>query len=582
MFTRTAQNKTKLNGISTTNAVNQHIINESLLNQLAGPIGLGFDAIVKETLSASIVSAQTHTVNGHMYSGTDMDVGAEIKTRSFSLGFSLQVGDEDIGLDFGFEHHHQKTQSALQISLYSYTQKTNGTTHLSHANLNEPKKQQSSLQQFLHTYGDSYISELTTGGCACVEYRFYCRTIDERNAFSSKLKAVVPVKGVPINTQANAKIANLATEMNIHYSTFFVVSGVINEHLPKFYTLEDKLNFVESGFAPFPLDRPVTLSYALTGYEHLENFNSNLWMSDLGTTPLWDTVKKNRNTAEKIHNDAARSEIIKRQIEWVLKVYQRYALALADNDSKLKTVQKEAQADFERYDKHIQRYKTHPQVEIQPLEFRSISHGYPKLVYQPQEGNQRGGIGGGAFDDVPTPFNLEMHMARISHIQMIGDDKLRCLMIGVSVQEDFDEPEVPLTRKHILKRERELGILEYFSPPYWLIMEGNSAICGREKITLDEFTFVHGEKIEGRPTNKLTLAPGQKIEKICGRSGDLIDQLHIKAAGANGINSGGSGGDVFDWTPGENQCIVGFKGRAGHAIDQLIPVYLQFLPADWI
>jgi hypothetical protein len=67
-----------------------------------------------------------------------------------------------------------------------------------------------------------------------------------------------------------------------------------------------------------------------------------------------------------------------------------------------------------------------------------------------------------------------------------------------------------------------------------------------------------------------------------GRFGARIDQLTITTSGGQKVSGGGMGGThVFRFTPPPGSFIVGFSGRSGSGLDNLVIHTASFQPAAW-
>jgi hypothetical protein len=67
---------------------------------------------------------------------------------------------------------------------------------------------------------------------------------------------------------------------------------------------------------------------------------------------------------------------------------------------------------------------------------------------------------------------------------------------------------------------------------------------------------------------------------IAGRSGGYIDHLTITTS-TGSLEAGGDGGGPFSDKIPANNFLLGFRGRSGSALDQVVIVYAGFEPAVW-
>jgi hypothetical protein len=555
------------------------------------PLGQGLDSIVNVKRDNCIVKGEYRTRGTEIETKTIMDVGLDIKKSSQSLGFSFDLGLKELGIGFGITHEQSSERSVLNISLYRYSKVLTGIRRYTKARMDETIKQKNmELHQFINRYGDSYINHVKEGGVAFIEYKFFCKSIEEREQLKAKLNADIVIKGIPIGADLNGQIENISKEMNVNCSAFFKCIGIDNKNLPEMKDFNEKLQFVENGFQKMDMDSPQVMEYEAVGYEYLEGFDENVWKDKSGAN-AWSIIKANRETSKKIFNDFIKVKQLSDQIDWIKMVYDRYgAKEHAQKDTKLIEAKKTVNEDINLLNQAVSKYKATPAASIAKIKFSSLNYGNPFLAYEYIEGPQWGGDGGSEFNSLPALMNIEYKLPRISYIQMRSGDYVSSLMTSISVKEDMynisSTEEKRLTSTEIIEQQRERGFFDYAKfmvPGFGIAHEIFEQSTGGNLERIEKpvnFFFKFGGNSANQLSRELQIKEGESITNISGAFGSMVDRLRFSTK-YDSVEAGGQGGSYFEYKAEPEDCLIAFRGKAGAELDRLQPIYLRFNNAKW-
>lgn len=382
-----------------------------------------------------------------------------------------------------------------------------------------PPSGNSQLNDFFRSYGDSFVSSVTSGSEYYAVYTFYAQSKEEQNSVSVELQANGIFQFGSVDAGLQAKLDKVTTSTQVRIAFNQNISGIAN---PKFPTPDSMIAYALA-FPSLPIDAPAIVAYAVTGYEHVGDMS--------GFVP----VAKNRDFL--IGPDGrgglsqylvAETELLN-QIAWLKEIYAFYQ---GFKDGKVDEVQREAQADLDALNEQFLRYESDPTATLTKPALPSLDKGTPMLEYGIGQSPTRGGNGGSPFNDVDINTYIQ-NRTYVSAVQLRTGSEVDALIVTYQV-----------TAKSTSTQTYHGG--------------GGGSL-----------------------SQTLQVRPGQFIKGLSGRSADRVDQLRITLDDGRSVAGGGGGGSPFDWSVPSGSVVMGFAGRSAKRLDQVEAVYATLKAATW-
>jgi hypothetical protein len=442
--------------------------------------------------------------------------------RSLNISQSVSVG-------FGpFGSLNEKSQFVQNLNLTSNS--LNIVVHATHVKGTDtanafrlkdsvtPPVGDDQLTRFFRSYGDSFMSSLTTGAEYYAVYTFYAQSQEEQTSVQAQLAAngIFDFGTVGADFQTKINIVNSTSKTRISFSQN--VAGIANPKLP---TPNDVVQYALN-FPSLPIDAPTILSFACTGYEHVPDIsdfgpisrNRDYFLGNQGTGGLADKLAK----VVELEN----------QLSWLQGLYGFYR---GFSDNKVAEGLQEAQKDEAAINQQISTFVDNPTAKFEPPTLRSLTLGVPVLQYSIVQTDSHGGDGGEPFNDVDINTYLQKQ-SRITALQLRSGAEIDALTVRYA--------------------------------------DGNGNV----------WSTYHGGG-GGGLSQQLDVMKGQFVVTVNGRSGARVDQLLLQLTDGRSLGGGGDGGSPFNWNAGANDVVLGFAGRSGSRLDRVQPVVARLQPAKW-
>jgi hypothetical protein len=446
-----------------------------------------------------------------------------------SLYQALDIS-QSVSVGFGpFGSVNEKSQFVQQLNLTTYS--LNIVVHASHIKGVDtatafklhsdiaPPSGNEQLNKFFRSYGDSFLSSLTTGAEYYAVYTFYAQSKEERDTVSAQLSAngIFDFGTVGADFQSKIDRVTKSTQTRISFSQN--VAGIANPRLPS----PNELVQYALNFPSVPIDAPTILSFGYTGYEHVPGVNG------------FDPIVKNRvyfqgtNNTPGLAQNLAQISQLDNQIDWLKQIYAFYQNF---SDSKLNEAKGEAEKDINAINAQLETYVNDPTASFQRPPLHSLSLGSPVLQYQVSQPSAHGGDGGDPFNDVDVNSYLQKQ-TRIASVQLRSGKYVDALVVTYQTKDGGP----------------------------WTVQHGGGG---------------------GNLSQNLSLLPGQFVTKLAGRSGGYVDQFVVTLSDGRSVGGGGGGGDPFNWAASGGGIVLGFYGRSGRYLDQVGVVVGTLQAAKWV
>lgn len=486
----------------------------------ASPAALfqGYNSVLGSGLSTAVTG---ESVTG----GASSEVRCSVCVTTTELANSLQI-DQSLSVGFGpLGGIDQKLSfmNSLNVTTYSvsvtvYSRHVKGTRSMTDVRLKDGVKAPTTtaeVNDFVRFYGDCFLSDVVEGGEYMAVYTFYSETREEQTKVVSSLHASGVFDGITVGGSLQVALNNYLRTSTTRYSFQQKVSGIMNPTLP------DPADFVSYAvkFPSIPLDAPVVIGIAATGYETVP-----------GIGAVFQPVAENRLyfTGDSVNGGLTakltRINEIDNQMTWIAETYRFYG---GYTDKKLVDNQVVAKADLKAIDAQMTQFSKEATATFPPLALKSLDNGSPTLSYAVGTSPMWGGGGGGPFDDVDLTTYIHNHN-RIQTVRMRTGSRVDQL-----------------------------------------------------SVTYNDGTRTHGGG-GGSERETLQLLDGQFVIRLNGRSGARVDQLHVTITDNRSTGGGGDGGGAFDWDVPPGAFVLGFRGRSGAELDAVGVTYAHFNPASWI
>ena len=389
------------------------------------------------------------------------------------------------------------------------------------------------IDTFVSAYGDSWVSEITTGGEYFGTYTFFSETQEEQTNLEASLHASGIYSGVTVNAGVEAKMSNFLKTANVRYTFNQEITGLAN---PTFPAPEHFIEYALT-FPSLVLDSPTIIGFASSGYETVPGLNK----------PFRKVAENRRYFLEGdsahpggLSRSLATIALIKNQTSDIQAVYNFYNYT---GDALLASRLATAKSDFDAVVAQMRTFETAATTSFPTLPLTSINNGTPALAYDVGSSPDWGANHGNPFNDVDVRTYLQ-RFTRIADVQLRGSTMF--------------------VEQIITTYEDETG--KY--PP---IKHGGEA---------------------GTLTSPLRILPGQSVSTIRARTDpnaqSLLKSLHITLSDGRSITAGSSDGTLQPrWDAPNGSIVMGFHGRGRDGTGSIAFVYqigvdyATLKPATW-
>lgn len=505
-----------------------------LKNRVTTPAALfqGYNSVLGSGCSTAVTGDVTRT-------GSRATVRCSVCTTASEVATALGI-DASLSVAYGpLASANVKTEfmSRQKITTYSVTLvvhaiNTIGTESFSNVKL-KPDLQvlptdAQSTNDFVSTYGDSWISSISKGGEYFATYNFYSETSESQQDLRASIEASGIIGSVSVAGSVQTEINSLVTTSKVTTTFDQAITGVS-------VALPSPANIVDFAlaFSSLTPTAPEITGFESKGYESaVEGFKQFDRQS-------WDKVVQNRKYF--VMGDSANPALaksfakvagIKNQIEDLKSIYDFYGYT---GDPILLQRLPVANSDFDAIVAQIQLFESAATSTFPKLSLPSIQTGSPVFGYVVFVSPEFVHGNGEPFDDVPDASVYLHNRTRIKQVQLRSGDYVD---------------------KIITTYEDKNGT----------------------------FIAEHGEN-GGKLSNALRLSRGQYVVGISGSGDAVIDRLKIAITGGQYLEAGGKGGFPFSWTtPNDRAIVMGFRGYKGtyHVVDKIGITYAYIKPAQWI
>lgn len=374
-----------------------------------------------------------------------------------------------------------------------------------------------SIAAFFNAYGDSFLSSVTYGGEYYAVYTFYANDSQQQSSIKANLQASGIFSGVSVDSRFQAQFDQVIISATTRTNFSQSVSGIQNPLLPQIENIVD----YAIKFPSIPLDMQAVIEFGIMGYENVIGLNI---MKVLVTNRKYFNGSTTQpGLAAKLGSLVA----LRNKIEDLAGTYATYGATL---DPKLTLVRSEVNDDIDAICNQIEGWEDDPTQVFPAISLDSLKQGTPILSISVNAFGPFGGSGGGLFDDInPSPLEFICSRTQLVSISLYG---------GKYVDR--------LTADYMC--------------------EGKTS------------TFNHGGE-GGGYAGTLSISVSNPITGVSGDSGNVVDKLTI--SGSTVLSVGGSGGGSFQSNIPANNFLLGFRGRSGKYLDQIIIIYAGFNPVIW-
>lgn len=398
----------------------------------------------------------------------------------------------------------------------------------------------SSLDQFVETYGDSYISMLEEGGEYYCILTLYSQTKEEQKNLKSRLGVGGLLGPVSVGMDLQQNLTSVLSTVDLNFSLKQQVFGISNPELPQQNDLEGMFSYANR-FGALTMDAPAVLRMESTGYESIENLGDEHIQK---FQRLFRTVADSRDrlagtgrggeSGEGLASKMAVIQSMLNQMQWINNTYDFYG---GFHDQTLIDHMQTARKDRQAIRSQIDAYDRQATAELEDLSLPSLSNGTPKLNYRIGKSERFGGTGGTPFTFQDIPTYIRTH-TRIAGIKLRWGNKY----------------------------------VDQISITYE---------CDQHGIRVEQPEESHGGS-QGRGEISHRLLQGQFITKVFGDCGGMVDQLTIVIDDSISLAAlGKPGRSSFSFPVPDGHVVLGFSGSSGASLDSLFVHTLSFLPAEW-
>jgi hypothetical protein len=379
-------------------------------------------------------------------------------------------------------------------------------------------KDPADVAAFFHSYGDSFLSSRTLGGEYYAVYTFYANDVQEQNSVKASLDANGIFSGVSLDAKLQASFDQVIKTSTMRTDFAQNVSGIENPRLP---APEDIVKFA-TNFTSLPMDMQAVIDFDTTGYEHVPGLEA------IETLAANRTYFVGDQTDDGLARKLADLMLLQNKISHVIDIYRTYGY---DGDLNFTTKKDQVQKDIEAIGNQIRQWEHDPTQTFNLPPLPSLTYGSPSVRVLTNIFGPHGGGGGAPFDDIPDPVTFVMTQTHLTSIR---------LTVGAYV-----------------------NVL--------------SATYQRTHGTA--WTSYHGGG--GAEIGSLPVSASAPVRTVSGRSGRYVNQLTFMAGSTLDGNGSDGGGSAFSHNIPAGNFLLGFRGRSGEWLNQVIIVYAGFQPAIW-
>jgi hypothetical protein len=498
-------------------------------------LGQGYDSVLGKTLSTAVAFKEPTPTGGassvHFWRITDLETLA--KTLDVSQSLSVTYGDIASGSE-KTDFVSNLNLTTYSVSIMVHAKHGTGTYTLTDFALKDgipaPKTHEERVQ-FFNGYGDSFVSSLTLGGEYIAVYAFYSRSEQEQTELVAEMQAAGLWDGVSVDANLQTKISNFTSSTNTRTTFTQIVIGLKDPSLPA----SDKICEFGQEFLKLPLTAPAILRFETTGYEK----TSPVIIGGFGNIPKNRRYFIGTSVIDGLTKSLVAVRQLSDQIGWLRSINQFYGYG---GDSILDDAKKKADSDLAKINGQIELWESDPdRAEFPPLILESLKLGTPSLNYTFHQSEFYGGDGGAPFDDVDTSTYLQSQ-TRIAKVQLQTGSWVDCLIVTYTDN----------------------------SPKTWTTRHGGG---GGSLSAILEFNA-------GEFVSQIYGATAQpRLEPL------LIGNLNFVSTGGGSVGGGKYTSEeearVIKWPVPSGSVVLGFGGRSGTYLDQVLVYYATFAPAKW-
>lgn len=377
------------------------------------------------------------------------------------------------------------------------------------------------------TGGDSFVSMIAQGGAYYASYSFQAVDKAQFTLLTNAVSASFGGLASQFDATFETSLANIQKTTQITYRFNQIGSGFANTKLPG---KPDAIVDFVLGFNTLDIDIPATLRFTTSPYSSLADCPAGWEQVDVYRETYWDPSPVKQGLADKELAILSNSQAVKD----VVAFYDLYGCLSADGT--LQAAYKDLQADLELiafWRTRVNRNPTVPGILTPPC--KSLDKGVPLANYVVKSSGS-GGNGGSAFDDVSRE-----------------DIELGIMPSKITI--------------------RSGGRIDQIKVTYDFLAQGGPAPVEK----------VHGDD-GGHEEPVLDLNESNRITQIqCTESDSRVRQIQIRTRNGGPRKFGPDGGNgPFQLYSTEGPtAFLGFAGRSGTTLDELVAKSIQFLPADW-
>lgn len=390
---------------------------------------------------------------------------------------------------------------------------------------------------FFETYGDSYISSVTTGLETVVSYVFKAMTLDEKEDVMASLSGSGVVAGAKINASAKTSINKATSSSNVAWELKQQTFGRRN---PPVVTADTIESFAKDEFMDLVPDSAHVVSFKVTPYRRL-----------LETSPERDNVTRNLDAlvgtggAPGWAAKLTRLQAVKSQIKQVKAIYDVYQYP----------GDKELQNRLDTVNKSI----------------AEISGFMTELGRNPA-----------VVTDFPEPPPEAYENPQVRYVLNSGPVfGLDSTDINYGMQGEVNGKTQPFRNEDVRKGVRITSIrldrgdwIDGITVTYQETLNGNKDARPRR-------TLIHGRQSTLAMT--FPLGEDELITSMHGVGGKGVDALEFTTSYGRKKQGGKfqNGNRITDWAGGPDEALLGFHGWCGNYLDTVRPVIAKFMPASW-
>lgn len=379
------------------------------------------------------------------------------------------------------------------------------------------------LARFYRGYGDSFVSQLTTGAEYLAVYTFYAEDEEAETSVKGELK-VAGLAGGSVDAELQASLDRVRTKSSVQTQVRQLMTGVSGVPYPD----TDSIIRFALDFPKLPISSPAVLSFGTTGYENVPGMppmrnivrNRMMYLGTAGTLGISEAI---------LRLETAHQQCVLIQKTYDLHTYTAdtaFAEYVTQNGRDRRTAAA-WMADVE----------DDPNQTYSPPSLPSLKRGFPSITIVRNESPKWG-------EDTFNPPFIDVPK---------GSAALGWRLDAISVSGDAFVDGLIVSYTNADKR----------LPP-----------------------FHHGNTT-GATSLPLVLVPGEVITSISGavlRPFNRISLLSFTTSVGQTLSwpPNFKGGDRFTWDVPEGQTLVGFQGKGLDYLTQLQAITISLAPATFV